>query len=67
VALGFYCLAKGYSFFTGANHLESGISLGTPGSIFSSGLILPLNVAVGFVVTLTMYGIYRMFRKGSFK
>lgn len=67
VALGFYCLAKSYSFFTGANHLESGIPLGTPGSIFSSGLILPLNVAVGFVVTLTMYGIYRMFRKGSFK
>jgi len=67
VCLGFYCLAKSYSFFTGANHLESGIPLGTPGSIFSSGLILPLNVAVGFVVGFTMYGIYRMFRKGSLK
>ncbi|MCQ2446805.1 MAG: hypothetical protein MJ141_07990 [Clostridia bacterium] len=67
VALSFYCLAKSYSFFTGANHLESGIPLGTPGSIFSSGLILPLNIAVGIVVTFTMYGIYRMFRKGSLK
>ena len=27
-ALLFYCLAKSYSFFTGANHLESGIPLG---------------------------------------
>ena len=67
VALSFYCLAKSYSFFTGANHLESGIPLGKPGSIFSSGLILPLNVAVGIVVTFTMYGIYRMFRKGRLK
>lgn len=67
VALSFYCLAKSYSFFTGANHLPSGIPLGTPGSIFSAGLILPLNVAVGAVVTFTMYGIYRMFRKGSLK
>lgn len=66
IALGFYCVAKSYSFYTGANHLESGISQGMPGNIFSGGLILPLNVAVGFVVTLTMYGIYRMFRKGSF-
>ena len=37
----------------------------TPGSIFSAGLILPLDIAVGIVVSLTMYGIYRMFRKGS--
>ncbi|MBO4406927.1 MAG: hypothetical protein J5849_04435 [Clostridia bacterium] len=64
-ALGFYCLAKSYSFYTGANHLESAVPLGTPGSIFSAGLILPLDIAVGIVVSLTMYGIYRMFRKGS--
>ena len=46
-SLGFYCLAKSYSFFTGANHLHSIISPGTPGTILSGGLILPLNVAVG--------------------
>ena len=66
-ALGFYCLAKSYSFYTGANDIPSIVPLGTPGSIFSAGLILPLDIAVGIVVSLTMYGIYRMFRKGSLK
>lgn len=66
-ALGFYCLAKSYSFYTGANGIPSIVPLGTPGSIFSAGLILPLDIAVGIVVSLTMYGIYRMFRKGSLK
>lgn len=66
-ALCFYCLAKSYSFYTGANDIPSIVPLGTPGSIFSAGLILPLDIAVGIVVSLTMYGIYRMFRKGSLK
>ena len=65
-ALTFYCLAKSYSFFTGANHLESGISLGIPGAILSSGLILPLNICVGLVVACTMYAFYTLFRKGGF-
>ena len=64
-ALTFYCLAKSYSFFTGANHLESGIPLGTPGTILSSGLILPLNICVGLVVMGTMYSFYTLFRKGG--
>ena len=62
----FYCLAKSYSFFTGANHLESGIPLGKVGAILSSGLILPLNICVGLVVACTMYAFYTMFRKGGF-
>lgn len=65
-ALTFYCLAKSYSFFTGANGLESGIPLGTPGAILSSGLILPLNICVGLVVACTMYAFYALFRKGGF-
>lgn len=65
-ALSFYCLAKSYSFFTGANHLESGIPLGTPGAILSSGLILPLNICVGMVVACTMYAFFALFRKGGF-
>ncbi|MBQ4563044.1 MAG: hypothetical protein IJA58_01025 [Lachnospiraceae bacterium] len=65
-ALTFYCLAKSYSFYTGANHLESGISLGTPGDILSSGLILPLNICVGLVVACTTYAFYSLFRKGGF-
>ena len=66
-ALTCYCLAKSYSFFTGANHLKSGIPLGTPGAILSSGLILPLNICVGLVVACTMYVFYTLFRKGGMK
>lgn len=66
VALSFYCLAKSYSFFTGANHLESIISTGTPGMIISAGLILPLNICVGLVVACTMYSFYTLFRKGGY-
>lgn len=65
-ALTFYCLAKSYSFYTGAHHLESGISLGTPGDIISAGLILPLNISVGLVVACTIYAFYALFRKGGF-
>lgn len=64
-ALSFYCLSKAYSFFTGANHLHSIISPGVPGRIFSAGLILPLNVAVGMVVCCTMYSFYLYFRRGE--
>jgi multicomponent Na+:H+ antiporter subunit B len=59
-----YCLAKSYSFFTGANHLESHIPLGTPGAILSSGLILILNICVGMVVACTMYSFYALVRRG---
>ena len=65
-SLAFYALAKCYSFFCGANHLESGISTGRPGAIISAGLILPLNIAVGLVVACTMYAFYAHFRKGGF-
>lgn len=63
-ALCFYSLAKCYSFFCGANHLQTIFSPGTPGRIFSAGLILPLNVAVGIVVACTMYGFYSVFQRG---
>lgn len=65
VSLLVYCLAKSYSFFTGANGLESGIPLGTPGAILSSGLILILNICVGCVVACTMYSFYALVRRGS--
>lgn len=65
-SLTFYCVAKSYSFFTGANHLHSIISTGTPGDIVSAGLILPLNICVGLVVACTMYAFYALFRKGGF-
>ena len=65
LALSFYSFAKGYVFFTGANGLENHIPKGTPGAILSGGLILPLDIAVGIVVALTMYGLYSLFRRGS--
>ena len=63
-ALCFYSISKGYSFFCGANGLESGITPGIPGKILSAGLILPLNAAVGIVVACTMYGLYSLFKRG---
>lgn len=65
-ALACYALSKCYSFYTGANHIESIIPLGTPGAILSSGLILLLNICVGIVVAGTMYTFYVMFRKGGY-
>lgn len=64
-ALLFYSAAKSYSFYTGANHIESLIPKGEPGAIISGGLILPLNICVGMVVACTMYGFYSLFKKGE--
>ena len=64
-ALCFYSLSKTYSFYTGANDLESIIPKGTPGAILSAGLILPLDIAVGLVVACTMFGFYSLFTKGK--
>ena len=65
VSLAFYSFAKGYVFFMGANGLENHIPKGTPGAIFSGGMILPLDIAVGCVVGCTMFGFYSLFRRGS--
>ena len=65
VSLSFYSFAKGYVFFTGANGLENHIPMGTPGAIASGGMILPLDIAVGCVVSITMFGFYSLFRRGS--
>jgi multicomponent Na+:H+ antiporter subunit B len=59
-----YAGLKSYSFYTGANRLESG-GAGTPGAILSAGFILPLNICVGLIVMCTMYAFYTLFRKGG--
>ena len=64
-ALMVYACSKAYSFFTGANHLESYIWKGIPGSIVSGGLILPLDICVGMIVACTMYGFYSLFSRGD--
>jgi multicomponent Na+:H+ antiporter subunit B len=63
----FYALVKGYSFYTGANQLSHAIPLGRPGSLFSAGLILPLNISVGIIVAFTIYIIFSLFNKGELK
>jgi multicomponent Na+:H+ antiporter subunit B len=65
VSLLFYASLKGYSFFSGANHLESTIPLGQAGAILSGGLILPLNIAVGVIVACTVYGIFALYSRGG--
>ena len=56
-----YGLMKGYSFFTGANHVGWDVPKGIPGAILSSGFILPLNICVGIIVACTMYTFYTLF------
>lgn len=65
ISLTFYSFAKSYVFFMGANHLENHIPKGVPGAILSGGLILPLDMAVGFVVACTMFGFFSLFWRGS--
>ena len=64
-ALLFYAIFKGYSFMMGASGLDTGIPKGTPGNLFSGGLIVPLNVAVGIVVACTLYNLFALFSEGE--
>jgi len=65
----FYIVIKGFSFFTGANNIPFKLlPTGTPGSLFSGGLILPLNSAVGLIVACSMYMVFILFgREGVLK
>ena len=56
-----YIALKTYHVLTGANGIASAIPLGTPGSIFSAGLIFPLNICVGLVVACTIFALYHLF------
>jgi len=67
LSLLFYIVVKGYSFFTGANQIGYKFPLGTPGELFSAGLIMPLNISVGLIVACTMYMVYILFSKGVLK
>jgi len=64
-ALCTYCVVITYYLFMGANDFNNHISLGVPGMIFSSGIILWLNIFVGIEVACTMYAFYALFRRGG--
>lgn len=65
-----FCL-MGYGLFlvdyvmTGVNGLPGHVPLGIPGHILSGGIILPIDLLVGFVVTCTIYSFYALFSKGE--
>ena len=64
-SLALYSMLIIYYLFTGANGIASVVPLGKLGNILSSGLILPINILVGFEVACTMYAFYALFRKGG--
>lgn len=64
-ALMLYILCAGYSFFTGANQLNSYISRGTIGNILSGGLILPINICAAVITAGIFYGLYALFIEGE--
>lgn len=62
----FYGVLKGYSFITGGAHVHAPqIPLGNPGDILSGGYLLPLNIAVGIVVAVTVYILFSLFYEGE--
>ena len=65
ISLGFYLIAKGYTFMMTAAGNPTGIPLGTPGNILSGGLIFPLSISVGIVVACTIYCFYALFSEGE--
>lgn len=66
LAIMLYGILKGYVFITGGSHIDSiQPTLGTPGNILSGGLLLPLNILVGIVVSITMYSFYSLFDRGD--
>ena len=64
-ALAFYTLIKAYAFIMGATGGTTGVPLGTPGNIFSAGLILPLSISIGIVVACVIYCFYALFLEGE--
>jgi multicomponent Na+:H+ antiporter subunit B len=65
VALVLYGSLKGFIFVLEHLGFEGVISTGTPGTLLSGGLILPLNVLVGVVVSITFYFIATLFEEGE--
>ena len=65
-AICLYTLLKGQSFLFGVLH-QTGlpVPLGVPGNLLSGGLILPLNLLVGVLVSVSFYVIATLFEEGG--
>lgn len=61
-----YGIMKGYSFISGGSHLHWPMPpLGQLGDLLSGGFLLPLNIAVGTIVAISMYFFYGLFEDGD--
>lgn len=65
VALILYGTLKGSVFVLSFFHIHGFIPTGVPGEFFSGGLIMPLNLIVGAVVSITFYFIAILFEEGE--
>ncbi|MBU5482849.1 MnhB domain-containing protein [Clostridium sp. MSJ-11] len=66
IALIMYGTIKGYSFISGGSDLNwPGPPLGKAGNILSGGFLLPLNIIVGIIVSITIYFLYSLFEEGE--
>lgn len=62
----FYGVLKGYSFITGGGDFHApSLPLGKAGRIISAGYIVPLNIAVGIIVAITIFFFFRLFYEGE--
>lgn len=65
-ALTAYGLIKCLHFYASPHHTGGiHIPVGTPGTLFSGGTLMPLNILIGLVVAITFYFIAVMFEEGS--
>lgn len=61
-----YGCMKGYSFISGGSSMHwPSPPLGKEGNIISAGFILPLNIIVGSLVSITMYFLFSLFKEGE--
>lgn len=65
IALILYGILKGSIFVLSFFHIYGFIPTGIPGHFFSGGLIMPLNLIVGAVVSITFYFIAILFEEGE--
>ncbi|MBE6064392.1 MnhB domain-containing protein [Clostridium cochlearium] len=66
IGLILYGSMKGYSFISGGSSMHwPSPPLGKEGNIISAGFILPLNIIVGALVSITMYFLFSLFKEGE--
>ena len=66
IALMMYVLLKGYSILD--SNLNFGlikIKTGIPGKVLSGGLILPLNIIISIIVSISIYFLFCLFYEGE--